>query len=271
MSYSFDEEYSDENIETISAESISAAVEEMVTPQQLDEQMSEVEKRLEVAHYYRMLLKNELFANPSEAGQTVENEVRTFIRGRLAVLLGLKPEVASSSTSDFSDDEIQSLKEIANKDSEFSNEEVKVLKVIASKLIGKPHLIENKPKPSLRKVQNENKSVAPVKNESSSVKKVQNKVEPKRAAPKVAQKPQAPNKNTPKFGEVGWRFTEGEREYEVQINEKGELYNKDVTPARINPRAIPAATSKAEIEATMQMHALKTQGLGLMNITESKG
>src|SRR5437016_108827 len=85
-------------------ESVDEMLEETPTPQmdtveQIDEVMSEAEKRFEVAQYYKLLLRDSLFQNSSEAADIVEAEIRTFIKERLSVLLGVK--AAHNTTSAF--------------------------------------------------------------------------------------------------------------------------------------------------------------------------
>src|SRR5512133_3503958 len=47
------------------------------------EELDEVEKRLERAHYYRMLLRHQLISSESEEAIEVENEIQDFVRERL--------------------------------------------------------------------------------------------------------------------------------------------------------------------------------------------
>lgn len=53
--------------------------------------MTEVERRLEMAYYYRLLLNDSLFVDAdSEIAQFVEGEIRSFVQERLEILLGIK-------------------------------------------------------------------------------------------------------------------------------------------------------------------------------------
>lgn len=93
--------------------------------------VSEVEKRLQLASYYQILLNDSLFTDNSPAARMVEREIREFIQQRLEVLVGLKSEGAKVSEG-----------------SVFSESEVTALKVLAAKVIGKPALLEaKKPEP----------------------------------------------------------------------------------------------------------------------------
>ncbi len=133
------------------------------------DQMSEVEKRLEVAQYYRLLLNDSLFQEPTEASLKVEEEVRGFIKSRLGVLLGIKQE-----TSDlFSAEEVETLKELSS----IGTEGVQVVKAIVGKVSKKPVLLESrtektepklkvqpaKPKPALKKAVEAPKKDSPSK------------------------------------------------------------------------------------------------------------
>lgn len=82
----------------------------------MDAQMAAVEERLAVAQYYRLLLNDSLFNDGSPAAQRVEKEIRKFVRGRLEVLMGVRPEIERQKAQDvFSDNEVVVLKQIAAK------------------------------------------------------------------------------------------------------------------------------------------------------------
>jgi hypothetical protein len=86
----------------------------------IDEQMSAVERRLEKALYYRVLINQELFNEASDVGNEVQAEIRDFVRIRMAVLVGAVAEkttqpVAPVQPPQFTEDEAQVLREIARK------------------------------------------------------------------------------------------------------------------------------------------------------------
>ena len=87
-------------------------------------EMSEVEKRLEVASYYRLLLNDSLFTDKTAASVMVENEIRGFIRDRLAYLLNIKQEPKAAVPVELP----------------FSKEELAALTWLASKVIANPKL-----------------------------------------------------------------------------------------------------------------------------------
>lgn len=91
-----------------------AAVEEVLDEAaQVDEQMSEVEAKLELARYYRMLLNGSLFTDVSSApARQVEKEVRDFVRQRLAVLMGVQQEPVKKPkiTDLFDGEEVETIK-----------------------------------------------------------------------------------------------------------------------------------------------------------------
>jgi hypothetical protein len=105
----------------IPAEEEEEAQEEGESDVELDNYMSEVDKRLEVASFYRALLKNPLFNGTRDKGSAatvVEKEVRAFCRSRLAVLMGLKPETSATPTavsSPFTTEQTEALIAVANK------------------------------------------------------------------------------------------------------------------------------------------------------------
>lgn len=89
--------------------------------------LADVDKRLEVAHYYRMLTKGAIFEDQNEATAIVEKELRIFIRERLSVLLNLKGEGEAG----------------APKQGQFTEEEVAILKVWARALKNRPSVVES--------------------------------------------------------------------------------------------------------------------------------
>ncbi len=79
------------------------------------EDLSAAEARLDVAQAYRMLLSGSLFSNPTSGSARVEQEVRAFAKDRLEVLLGVRPEVQKKQATDvFTEEEIDALKKLAN-------------------------------------------------------------------------------------------------------------------------------------------------------------
>lgn len=93
-----------------------------------DDYMNEVDRRLEVASYYRELLRSPLFDNESPAAEIVQNEMRTFATGRLEVLLAIKQERFTPPP-----------------ESQFSPDEVQALKAILRELIKHPNVLKAKP------------------------------------------------------------------------------------------------------------------------------
>lgn len=108
----------------------------------VDAQMSEVEKRLEMAQYYRLLLNESLFDSPSspDVAERVENEIREFVRSRMSVLVGVGTEQPKQ-VQLMSKEEADLLRQLANP------EVVRVMKELAAKLLKKPAIMDFKPKP----------------------------------------------------------------------------------------------------------------------------
>ena len=111
----------------------------------------ELERRLELAYLYRLILNENLFeGDDSECKRVVESEIRAFIRSRLEFLMGIKKEPIQNQQVELP----------------FDKEEMAVLKALIKAARKKPEIaenvkIENKPQPSLKKVSNvENKSNA---------------------------------------------------------------------------------------------------------------
>jgi len=135
----------------------------METLEEVDEAMSEAERRFEIAQYYKLLLKDNLFQNRNETADIVENEIRGFIRERLGVLLGVK--TAPAVTSGFSPDQVSVLASFA----ELGEDAPEMLRALMGRInkkmdkkANKPvkeqpalKVIKEPPKPTLRKVQQE--------------------------------------------------------------------------------------------------------------------
>ena len=87
--------------------------EKVVEVSNINQQISdEVERRLEVAACYRLLLNESLFNDPSPTAKLVDDEIRGFIRSRLANLVGVG---APTTDSTFTAEEVQALKLLAQK------------------------------------------------------------------------------------------------------------------------------------------------------------
>lgn len=130
-------------------EDIADVIEEVDSPQSqimpeqepdVEEQMSEVEAKLEIAQYYRLILNETLFddaPNP-EVAERVEQEIRGFIRGRMGVLMGVQAPEAKA-VKLFTDAEVQALRTLAQPEVQ------EALKALAAKVLKKPAILEAKP------------------------------------------------------------------------------------------------------------------------------
>src|SRR5262245_7938180 len=78
---------------------------QQLTDVEVDEHMTEVEKRLEMAQYYRLILSQSMFdgASNPEVADRVETEIRDFVRTRMAALVGVG--AVTTSKNSLSDDE----------------------------------------------------------------------------------------------------------------------------------------------------------------------
>lgn len=72
--------------------------------------LTDVDRRLEVAQYYRELLRAPLFGETTPSAAIVEREVRLFVRDRLELLLSIKAGAPAPTTSPFTDDELAVLR-----------------------------------------------------------------------------------------------------------------------------------------------------------------
>jgi len=139
---------------------------------EVENQLSEVEKRLERAQYYNLILKDTLFDDDSESARVVEEELREFVRSRLGVLLGLKHEPRKEPP----------------KPPPFDEDEIQALKAMAARVLKKPAILAPKPEPT--------RAAAP-----PTLKKVEVSFQPKvvpRSIPVPASSPRTQSKVIPK-------------------------------------------------------------------------
>lgn len=109
----------------------------------IQEHMDEVEMRLEMAQYYRLLLNESFFeqvGNPAVAEQ-VEGEIRDFVRGRMQVLVGVAAPEAQKVASQFTEAEVLAIRTLA------LPEVAEALKALAAKVLKKPAILTAKPPP----------------------------------------------------------------------------------------------------------------------------
>ena len=191
-----------------------------------DDELLDVDLRLNIADHYRAITRNKFFSEDTEAAQIVNDEVRAFIRERLEVLLGLRQENAPAQPQ-------------TKVDSPFSNEEVSALKALAAKVLNKPQLV-SAPVMTRPEVQ----VSAPVKVAQSRPQEPTKKAPAKRGRKPSQQKTPAAKKSGPKTVEkrvtkngktqtlVEGTITErAGRRYQVVKNEgSGNLYEKDLGP-----------------------------------------
>jgi hypothetical protein len=235
------------------------------TSEDYAEVFSEAEKRFAKAQFYRQLLVESPFDDTDPIAAQVVEELRGFVRERLAVLLGVKTERPVVAASDF------------------EPEEIEVLKKVAGRLLKKPEIaqIEAPKVPTMRKVASPEAtkpSVKPVK-----------PVEPT-PAPKVGRPKKTQGQKNGEWIEVdGIRYDKvvddprGEhytgpdgQKYVVMKNEANQMYMKNVTPVGVPSsfKPVPRLTSDmmAAISARQVQQAMKNPDVAdLANITLVKG
>lgn len=124
MAYNF-EEFANDEAEALEREVADdvQAINDAMAGEPADD-FSEEERRLEQAHYYRLLLNGQLFSTADATAKLVEQEVRSFIKGRLRVLLGMEVEKVQQEARE-----------------RFSEEEVQALRAVAARIMGKPGIV----------------------------------------------------------------------------------------------------------------------------------
>jgi hypothetical protein len=209
----------DFNIEDPLAEEAPQQTRETVAD--FEEQFSEAERRFARAQYYRALLSESIFGDDNSQNATeVVEEIRGFIRSRLAVLLGVKVEPVQKAESVFTDEELQ------------------VLKAVCSKVLKKPSLIQEPAKaPVLKKVEAPQKpKVKATQSPVATQPKMQAPAPKASSAPKPApvttsEKITVDNKTYTKIlmpnGDEFWQDRGGNR-YMIGTNDEGKHYFKSL-------------------------------------------
>jgi hypothetical protein len=266
--FSFDEsEFAEvsETPEGDAADEALASLEESPAPedQEEDAELADVDLRLATADYYRAILRHEFFAVQGQAAKIVDREIRSFIRERLEILLGLRgPRPA----------DIEPL---------FSESEVQALKLLAGKVLSKPGLINEEP--TVKKMATPVPSSRPEVRAAPQVKKIpapppapstkpRNKPGPKPGfkrnppatpAPAVKATPVKKPANSQTYvNHEGQEVTlvEGEtieengRRYLIASNDHGTLYRKDITGQVAPKNRLPPMTPH-QMSIMSQQHA----------------
>lgn len=251
--------------------------EEEVAPQaSIDSRMAEMEERLEMIQYYKLLLNGGFFNNPpnQSVASKIESEVAEFILGRLDSLLNMGATPAKQrSEAQFTDEEVSALKELANPDTHKVLTEVvsRVFSKVASGTVKKAPPKAEPPKLATKTVP---EAPAPKKAAPAPMtvkaRPVATRPAAKPAAPVPTQEaPTPPKKQAPGQQKKQFRTV-------PKVDQKtGEVVGQvqvDATPQARPMGAIqplPVATSKAEIEMQMENSARRTSNMGL-NIFDAK-
>jgi hypothetical protein len=217
----------------------------------IDDQMSEVEKRLEMAQYYRLILNDTIFNEPAnvEIADRVEGEIREFVRGRMSLLVGVGEEKKPEVLSPFSDAETLALRTLAQP------EVVSALKALAAKVLKKPEILDAKPRtatPEKPKVVRE-----------PTLKKI---IRPAPAAPQVQQEQiRRPPPTQPQPQRKGKQQGRVMKKVQRVDGTEGEV---DVTPPAqpVGVKPFPTPVGKAAIEATAAQTARQQAMVAVANL-----
>jgi hypothetical protein len=215
--------------------------------------------RLEQGNLYKMLLKHDLFegvdADP-RAIANVQRELRAFIRERLEVLVGLKPDpkIAPKKVEvqlPFSDLEIQLLKEFLGK--------------VTGKIEPQPKALNLKPVKTEQSVSSKSTKIKPIVGSSKNVKVVT----PQKAQPKTqakSQQKQAAPKDEPRLQKPPSEMTPEElMEYNKIVS------NRQKGRKAISPNRLPMPDSQ-QVEAMYTNRVQASGGGALINaILEKMG
>jgi hypothetical protein len=229
--------------------------------------LEDVEKRLEIALYYRTLLSGSFFDNTSEASEIVENELKDFVRIRLRSLMGIKGnDVANSSiiSSPFNDEETEALKRFAS----IIDTEEKLLTIqqLITKILSRPQLLK-KEAPTLRKEtailsQPVLKKKRGPNGHTELAKKPEKQEKP---TPVASPAPKVKLKVQPKFIEVDGQkyqlsydkdkneiYIKDGIKYVLEKNDKGEFYFKSISKQAAHTTRLPPLTPHMLEQVTEQ-------------------
>jgi hypothetical protein len=169
--------------------------------------MDQIDKRLEVTSFYRVLMQGNLFDQVTEASQIVEKDIKKYIRKKLEVLVGISRSEPTPAAVVLP----------------FSEEQVTALKMLADKLLVAGKVTQQEPsEPSVRQ------AVAPAPPPAPSIRKRQT---PK--APVAAAKPVLPAAAVPKAPAAPPQRTQPPEPPPVRTPEQ--LANLEPMPATVAP------------------------------------
>jgi hypothetical protein len=240
---------------------VSGAIEEVSLPRlspnrsddRFDDQMSEVEKRLEMAQYYRLVLNDTIFNDPPnpDIADRVENEIREFVRGRMSLLVGVGEE-KKEVQSPFSEAEVLALRTIAQPDV------VSALKALAAKVLKKPQILDAKPLPAAPE--------KPKVMREPTLKKILRKPPQDSAASAPGPKATKPKPTAAPSPPV--RGKQQKRVFKKVQRPDGTEGEVDVTPPAqpVGVKPIPTPVGKAAIEATAATIARQQAMVAVANL-----
>lgn len=204
-----------------------------------DSYMDEVDKRLEITNYYRELLRGSLFGQNTEAAQTVEREVRRFVRQRIEILLGIRPAAE---------------KQAAVAPFPFSDSEVMALRMFAERLLATPAAVKAEPAtPELRKAS------APPMKQAPSLNRRAAPFPPSQLAAVAKKKPEPP-KAAAKTDNAAAPL---EIEKQVAHPETGEMVKIKTQRVQRPAGQLPFPTTSAEMEMLTAQQSQQSVSLSM--------
>lgn len=222
----------------------------------------DVDKRFDLAYCYRTLLKQPLFGSPTEASNTVQNEIRGFIRHRLGVLMGVNEDNTYGQA--------------------FSKQELLALKALAAKIISNSELTqETAPEPAEAPKQAvvQSNDVTPKKGAKKKLKKELSKkqeaefeppLESEPYLPETAASPEGTLASDGKYYHDGQLIEENGQKFKIKIQEvEGNKYvlRQNVTPQAIPNNRVPMPNSSQMEQLSRQQALDSLQTLGPLGLT----
>lgn len=239
-----------------------------------DPELADVDLRLATADYYRAILNHDFFNVATPAAEIVDREIRTFIRERLEVLLGLRGRDQAHQESLFDEDEVQALKMLAGKVLQKPSlvTSAPVVKKMATPAQSKVEVVRPmiRAKPLIRKIP----APAPAPSTKPRLKPVAVAQPAAPAAKPLAKKVKNKSTDSQTFidhagDEItlieGETITDNGQRFLVARNEHGTLFRKNITGQVAAPNRLPPMSAQ-QMSLFSQQQALEQVG-GLDELT----
>ncbi len=212
----------------VSEETIQSKLEPLQEVEEDYEQvLSQVDRRMRVAYFYRSILDSILFSEETSEARIVQSKIRKFCNDELEVIFGMRSAKAAPTVEQFSVEEVEILKNLAA--------QVRITKEAK----GKPPIVV---KPTVRQVQTKPQPVVQtIQTQTQALPVAALKPQPKPAVPQAQpKKPTGPDQRIPERyrNDPTAKVVKG-KVYIQARNDSGGLVWRDVDAKTGEPLAAP--------------------------------